>query len=366
MNTNSQFALGYLRLARTVATLITITSAATLLASCSGDAQAKQAAANVAPPVSVAVAPVSAGGASAPITATGTFASRDEIPLSFKIGGIVARVLVDQGASVHKGQLLATLDLREIDALVEKAKIAADKAERDAARIRRLAADSVATASQLQDATSVHDAARADYAQAKVNREFATIVAPEDGLVLQRSATAGITINAGSTVLTLAGRARGRVLRVGIPDRDALRVHVGDAVTARFDAAPGVVFRGTVSLRSGATDVRTGTIAVEISLRDAASLPDGVMGRAEIAVHDGGHSAMIPVDALLEAHGDSATVYSVSATQPYTAQPHRVRIIQLLGDMVAVNGLENGTRVITRGAPYVTAGAQVRIAEIVP
>ena len=218
----------------------------------------------------------------------------------------------------------------------------------------------------MQDASSAFDAARADYATARVNREFATIVAPEEGLVLQRQATAGITINAGATVATLAGRARGRVLRVGIPDRDAMHVRVGDAATAQFDAAPGVEYHGVVSLRSGSTDARTGTIAVELTLRDADRLPDGVMGRAEIAVRSSTHAAVIPVDALLEANGDSAHVYTVSASQPFTAQPHRVRIVQLVGEMVAVTGLDNGVRVITRGAPYVTTGARVRIAETTP
>ena len=133
-----------------------------LLASC-GDANAKRsngnANANTNPPVTVDVATVTTDAIAQPVTVTGTFGSRDEIPLSFKIGGVIARVVVDQGVSVHKGQLLAALDLREIDAMVDKAKVGVDKAERDAARIRRLQADSVATLAQLQDATSAYDAA---------------------------------------------------------------------------------------------------------------------------------------------------------------------------------------------------------------
>ena len=70
--------------------------------------------------VPVRVAPVASAG-SASISATGTLGAKDEIPLAFKIGGVVSSVSVDEGARVRKGQSLATLDLREIDAAVAKA-----------------------------------------------------------------------------------------------------------------------------------------------------------------------------------------------------------------------------------------------------
>ena len=253
------------------------------LAACRGAADARTVDADAGAPVPVAVATVASGAVDEPVTATGTFASRDAIPLSFKIGGVIDRVTVDQGARVAKGQLLAALDLREIDAMVDKARAGLEKAERDAARIKRLAADSVATLAQLQDANSALDAARADHATARVNREYAIIVAPEAGVVLQREATPGATIGAGTTVLTIGGSTRGKVLRAGLTDRDALRVRVGDTATVAFDALPTATYHGTVTLLGGAADPRTGTYTVEVTLRDAGPLPEGLVGRVVIA-----------------------------------------------------------------------------------
>lgn len=343
-------------------TLPVAAALALVLAACGTPADAKVADSTSNAAVTVAVATVSTNAIAQPVTATGTFGSRDEIPLSFKIGGVIARVTVDQGTIVRKGQLLAALDLREIDALVDKAKVGVDKAERDAARVRRLATDSVATQVQVQDAVSALDAARADYATARVNREYATIVAPEDGVVLKRQATPGTTINAGSVVLSIGGSVRGRVMRMGLSDRDILRVRLGDAATATFDAVPATKFAGVVTLIGKAADSRTGTYTVEVQLKESSALPDGLVGRVQIAVRATGTAAMIPVDALLEADADSAIVYTVPDAEPFVATQHRVRITQLHGDQAAVTGLENGTRVITRGAPYVTPGAWVRIA----
>jgi RND family efflux transporter MFP subunit len=318
------------------------------------------------PAVPVAVATVGAAGEAVAVEATGTYASRDEIALAFKIGGVVRDVRVDQGATVKRGQLLASLDLREIDAQVSKAHVAVDKAERDVARLARLAADSVATTSQLQDATSARDAASADLRSAQVNREYALITAPEDGIVLSRAATAGTTVAPGVPQFTLGGARRGRVLRVGLPDHDALRVRTGDRATVAFDALRGrSALTGRVVLVSQSADPRTGTYAVEIALEGANALPSGLVGRARITTRERSASDAVPVDALIEADRDSATVFVVDGPSTIgrttTARAVRVRVGELRGDRAEVSGLTAGTPVITRGAPYVTAGARVKI-----
>ncbi|HYW30819.1 MAG TPA: efflux RND transporter periplasmic adaptor subunit [Gemmatimonas sp.] len=315
--------------------------------------------------VPVATALVTTDQVSDPVVATGTFGSRDDIPLAFKTGGVIARVLVDQGQTVRKGQTLAMLDTREIDALVTKATVAYEKASRDEARVGRLFTDSVATRTQWQDAGSARDAAAADLAAARVNRDYATIVAPQDGVILQRIAMAGSNIGAGSSVLILGGAARGRVLRAGLPDRDALRVKLGDAAVVRFDALPGKSFTAAVTLLAGSADPRTGTYTVEIALRGADGLPAGLVGRVEIATRSSGTATMVPVDALIEADADSAVAYTLEYTSTTDSTPvakaHRVRISGVHGDRVAVTGISEGATVITRGAPYVSDGARVRV-----
>jgi len=308
-----------------------------------------------------------------PITATGTFGSRDEIPLAFKIGGVVSRVLVDEGASVQRGQLLASLDLREITAAVDKAQVGFDKAQRDQARVQRLTADSVATLVQLQDATSALESARSDLITARVNREYATILAPENGIVLQRLVTAGSNVSPGTTIIQLGGTRRGRVLRVGLSDRDALRVHLGDAATVRFEAVPSRTFIGRVLMLGRSADPRTGTYTVEIAVTGADALPSGLVGAVAIAARDADpagtsgvvRGASISVDALLEVDHDSATVYTVAAAaesrDELIAQPQRVRVMGLSGDRALIEGLARDTRVVTRGAAYVIPGARVRI-----
>src|SRR5262245_31149721 len=81
-------------------------------------------------PVPVRVAPITVDRVGPPVTVSGTLGPKEDVTLSFKVGGVVARILVDEGQRVSAGQLLATLDLGEIDPAVAQARSAADKAER--------------------------------------------------------------------------------------------------------------------------------------------------------------------------------------------------------------------------------------------
>src|SRR6266511_1099068 len=78
----------------------------------------------------VRVAPVSEATITPPVIATGLLGPKEEIALSFKIGGVIARVLVDPGVRVSAGDTLAALDLSEIDAAVARAQSAADNSDR--------------------------------------------------------------------------------------------------------------------------------------------------------------------------------------------------------------------------------------------
>jgi len=360
--------------------------AAVLLASaCDSSAEGRGAPPEAVTPVQVAaVVPVAQAAA---ISAAGTLGAKDEVMLSFKIGGIVGKVLVDDGARVRRGQVLAALDQREIDALLAKATAGAEKARRDAARVERLYRDSVTTLAQWQDVQTARDAAEADLRAARVNHEFATIVAPSDGVVLLRAANPGQMVGPGTPVIQFASRGRGSVLRAGVPDREAVRVAVGDPAQVSFEAVPGRVFKGRVSQVGASADPRTGLFVVEVALDGVSALPSGLVGRVVISPKDAGavrkrppsgrpeadprSSATtargdtlgvyaIPAEALVEGDGGRGTVFTVDAAGRHA---HRltVELVGLSGDQVLVRGLDRVTRVVRSGAAWLADSARVEI-----
>ncbi len=312
--------------------------------------------------VPVRTAPVAEEWVARPVEATGTLAAKDEMELAFKVGGIVSRVLVAEGETVRRGQLLATLDPGEIDAAVSRASSAAAKAERDLARARALYADSVATLQQLQDAATGAEVARSDLRAAAFNRRYASILAPAGGTVLRRMAEGGELMAPGAPVLVLGSSERGQVLRVGLADRDAVRVKVGDAAELRFDAFPGETFRGTVRETAGAASAQTGTYEVEVGVEaPGRTLPSGLVGRVEIRPSEGRRMQTVPIEAVLEADGDAATVYTLDATGR-KARRVPIRVAFIRGSRVAVaGGLDGVSAVVTDGAAYLGDGAAVKV-----
>lgn len=312
-------------------------------------------------PVAVRVANVKHRMVARPIVAPGTFGPKDETRLSFKIGGVVETIAVEAGRSVRAGDLLAALDLREIDSALRKAKSAADKAERDLERARRLYADSVFTLSQLQDAETAAEVARADLEAAEFNRRYAVIVAPADGAILSRTADRGETVSPGAEIFVLGSRARGAVMRVGLPDRDVVRVRLGDRSIARFDATGDRTYHGLVSEIAATATPGTGTYAVEVTLSDAGPLVAGMIGSVEIVPSTGAPTTVVPVEAMLEADGTQATVFALSSADG-RAQRRTVNVAFLDGDVVAVtSGLEGVDSVVTDGAAWLSDGDEVRV-----
>ncbi|MBI5600226.1 MAG: efflux RND transporter periplasmic adaptor subunit [Gemmatimonadetes bacterium] len=347
----------------------------------------------------VQMADVVLAGQAAAVTASGTLGAKDEVTLSFKIGGIVGKVLVDDGARVKRGRVLAALDQREIDAMLAKARAGAEKARRDAQRVERLYKDSVATLAQWQDVQTARDAAEADLRAARVNHEYSTITAPTDGVVLMRIASAGQMVGAGTPVIQFASNARGSVLRAGVPDRDAVRLAVGDRAEVTFEAVPGKVFTGKVTQVGAAADPRTGVYVVEIALAGVQALPSGLVGRAVIEPRDAGAARArarkpmadaraigasgakdasgaanlagtqdltdgavyaIPAEALVEGDKDRGSVYTVDKTGT-RARRVTVALVGLAGDKVLVRGLDGVPRVVRSGSTWLSDSARVEI-----
>lgn len=310
----------------------------------------------------VRIAPVTEEFVTRPVEATGTLQSKDEIELGFKIGGVVSQVLVAEGQTVTRGQVLATLDLREIDASVGRASSAVEKAERDLARARSLYADSVATLEQVQNAATGAQVARSDLQAAAFNRRYATIVAPASGTILRRSVEGGELVAPGQPVLVLGSSERGQVLRIGVADRDAVRVKAGDAATVRFDAFPGEEFGGSVRQVGASADPRTGTYEIEVAVDGKGrTLVSGLVGRAEIRPREGRRMHLVPIEAILEADGERATVYTL-APNGRSAKRVPVTVAFIQGNRVAIaGGLDGVGRVVTEGAAFLSDGAAVEV-----
>lgn len=297
------------------------------------------------------------------IEAVGVLAPREEIRLSFKVAGVIARMLVTEGTRVRGGQPLAALDTREIDAQVAKARSALEKAERDHARARRLYGDSVVTLEQFEHATTALEVARSDYEATVFNQRYAFIHAPATGVILRRSAEQGELVSPGQPIVLFGNDAAGTIMRVSLPDRDAVRVQSGDAAAVVFDALPAQTFAGRVTRTASAADPSTGTYTIEVALARGPRDLNGLIGRVRLEPSARDSVKLVPIEAIHEADGSIAVVYTVAA-DGRTAERVPVRLGPIRGDrIVIVGGLDGVDRVVTAGSAYLTHGSRVTVVQ---
>lgn len=341
------------RTARACALALTLTA----LAACNG---APPDPANGSTPVRATQA--WSGPATPVITTNGVVAAKDEMRLSFKVGGIVRRIAVEEGARVRRGERLAEIELTEVDARLEQAAQLAAKARRDLERGERLYTDQVISLEQLQDLRTQASIAAAQAREARFNRGYAVIVAPRDGVVLRKFVQEREFVPAGQTVLVVSGADRGFVVRAALADREVVQLRLGDTAEIRMDAFPERVLGGKVSEISRAAESASGLFPVEVRF-DATSLPlaSGLVAKLAITPAAAGEAALtwVPVAAIVEGDGRRASVFIL---QDGRAARREVKVAFIAANGVALaSGVAQGETVITDGALYLADGDPVTI-----
>ncbi len=290
------------------------------------------------------------------IQVLGIIQSEREAKPSFKTGGVVKLTTVREGDMVRKGQLLATLEMDEINAQVQQAEQALLKAERDFKRVRNLFADSVATLEQFQNVQTALEMASRNAEIARFNKNYSEVRAPISGKVVKQFLHKGEITGPGMPVYYIIGIGEGDwLIKAGLVDRDWARVNTGDSVYIQMDAYPGKTYRGQVARKSSMGANASGTFEVEIRFRDQTpELAAGLTAMLRISTVETSALKLIPVEALVQSDGQVAYAYTSANGK---AKKLKLRIAKLLGDKVAIGeGIDGVEEVITTGAMYLEEG----------
>lgn len=318
-----------------------------------------------APTVRVRIAQVETARIAEPIRASGRVVDESERTLSFAVDGVVGSIAVDEGDHFRRGQVLARLELTAVDARLDQATAALDRAERDLERARTLNGTGALPRQTFDDATTASDVSRADVRLARFARRHAVLVAEGDGVVLARAADAGETVGAGTPILVVSLAEEGRIVRVALTDREVVRVRIGDAARITIDAFGDRPIDARVCRVAAAPDRATGLYPTELSSEGLTTLGDravaGLVARATITPADADEVRLVPARALVEADGRNGFVWALDPSGT-SATRKDVAIAFIRGDHVAIaSGLDGVASVVTDGAPYVRSRARLEV-----
>ncbi|GAB5523789.1 MAG: efflux RND transporter periplasmic adaptor subunit [Roseivirga sp.] len=330
---------------------------------CKPDYQEQLAAVNTERTTKVRLQKLSATNAPIPVTASGVLASKAQALLSFKIGGVVEKLMVEEGQSFRKGQVLARLELTEINARVNQADENVNKLTRDRDRVQRLYADTVATLEQLQDVSTGLEVAESELEIARYNLRYASVVAREDGKVLRRLTERGELINPGAPVFQIAykGKRSSHIVKLGVADRDVVKMQTGDSAHVSFDAYPGKAFQAFVSEIAEAADPRTGAFEIELTLSDSPyRLRDGFIAKLEIYPSLQEAYYKVPMSALVEGDAELATIYVPDNKTVKKMTVHPTYITDEFF-MISEEEAKDLSMVVVQGTAYAKPGMEVEV-----
>ena len=359
------------------------------------------------PTVTVGVTKVVKKSLGRDITLSSELVPFQEIDVYAKESGYVKKLLVDYGTHVTAGQVMAVLEIPELQAQIEQdqaeIKNAGNQVTRAQHELARYQAQykalhlqytrlngvfqsqpgivaqqevddaqgkDLAASSQVDAGQAALEAAQSQLAVAKAKLvrdqtlfDYSKITAPFSGVVTQRYANLGTLVQAGTNSSTQAipivRLSQDDLFRlvIPVPESYVRYIRVGDQVDVRVPSLnrtfPGKVARFSVDVRE---DTRTMHTEVDVRNSDHVLVP-GLYAEADLVLEHKEDIPTIPLQAVNH-EGDKTTVFVVTAADQLEDRPVRLGI-QTANDAEVVAGLHEGEMVVVSDRAGLKAGEKV-------
>jgi len=313
--------------------------------------------------IAVKVADVSSLSMPSSITVTGLVGTEDQTNYSFKIGGVISDVFVEEGQFFRKGQLLATLNTTEISAGVAQSGLGVEKAKRDYERASNLYKDSVFTLEQLQNTRTALDISKKVKEAVAFNERHAKIYATSEGFVAKKIANEGEVVGGGMPVLLTnsVSSTNSYLLKVGVSDLEWTAIKIGQTAKVKLDGYPDQEFDATVLRKLQSADREIGSFQVELKLQlNSVTPPVGMFGKAEIVVGRDENYVAIPYSSLIEADGNKGFIFSTSGKSRVKKVP--VNIVKIEKERVFIsNKLEGIRQIVISNSAFLNEQSTIKI-----
>lgn len=304
------------------------------------------------------------------IEASGNIMPWQESQISAEVGGLrLVSVLVNEGDSVKKGQVLAHLDTAtvEIDlAVAEAQRVEAEallaQAIATLERANRLAPSGGVSRQELtlyetqkNTAEARLNGARAQVKRQQIKMDLATLSAPDDGLISSCSATEGSIVQAGAELFRLIRKGR-LEWRAEVRGDALLRLAPGQEVVIESPLGPEV--KGRVRRVSPTIDTTTHKGLVYVDL------PSGNEFKAGLSVSGsfklGKSKALVVPSSAIQKLGDISRVFKVDAGNKLEAI--EVKTGRVRNDSVEIlAGLDEHTQVVAKDLARLRDGELVKV-----
>lgn len=248
-------------------------------------------------PVAVSVSQAHRGLAIKAIYATGIVEPSVTLAIAPNLAGHLVEVNVEEGQTVLKGQVLARLKDQDLRSNVAELQARLGFARSYYQRLQTLGQRSLVAKLDIERAKADLLAAEAAVKRADAQRDYMTLLAPADGLIIRRDAEIGQFINTGQAIFQLSCCAPLRI-SAQVDEEDIAKVTVGQAVVLHTDNLPGEVLRATVSEITPKGDPVSRSYRVRMQLENPGNLKIGMSVDTNLLIEQHENALLIPSIAI--------------------------------------------------------------------
>jgi membrane fusion protein, multidrug efflux system len=307
----------------------------------------------------VEVAPASSTDAARDLLLNGSLEPERSWALSFATLGTVEQVLVREGDTVGRGQVLARLSAKSFQDALGIASSKARQADDAYRRLEPMYKNQTLPEIKMVEIESGRDQARLMVSMASKSLADTVLHAPEPGIILRRFAEPGMNLAPGMPAFTLV-QTSSMLAVVSLPEKQIARLAKGDTATVTVDAL-GTSFEGKVTDVAISADILTRTYQVKIAVpnKDRA-LRVGMLADARFHHKEGGRAVVVPSRSV---HVDALGIEHVFVVGPNNQlQRRRVKVLGFLQEGTALSeGVREGEQVVTSETPMLADGMVVRV-----
>jgi membrane fusion protein (multidrug efflux system) len=341
-----------------LATVTIIAFAAIALGACDQGDKSNEEAEDDAAAIPVETTRPSRGDIDAVYSGTAPIEAFADATVIAKVGGEIREILVEEGADVSGGQILARLDGDRLRLEKDQAEANLRKLERDYQRNVDLKEKGLISAGDFEKIQYEMEALQARFELAELELGYTEIRAPIDGVVSERFIKLGNTIGVNDRTFQITSLDP-LISYLHVPERDFRRIDPGQLASIEVDAVQGAKFDATVARISPIVDPVTGTFKITIEVLDPSRrLKPGMFGRISIVYDSRAMALQIPRSAIIEEAGETA-VFIVSEN---TAEKRTIRTGYSEGGNVEVlEGLDDEDVVVVVGQSNLKNGSKVSV-----
>lgn len=285
----------------------------------------------------------------------GTVRAKTRATLEAKVAGRIAELPVVLGQSLKAGDLVARLDVGEIQAKLDQARAVWEQARRDRERFAALLRQQAVTQAEFDGVEARFRVAEAGVKEAETMLGYAEVRAPFDGVVTRKLADAGDLASPGRPLVELEDPTTLQ-FEADVPEALIASIQPGAKLRVQVSAV-GAALEGVVTEIAPAADPNSRTFRVKLDLPRAPGLRAGLFGRLAVPLGES-RAAVVPVGALVQ-RGQMDMVFVVADGR---AHMRLVKTGKRFGQEIElISGVTPGETVVVEGAATLFDGQPVEV-----